>query len=179
MSETAITLVELDVAPDVAAQRAEALTGWLLAEGVVVRNPTPDPLWQPSAFLPGPRSGAVAPDAAPFVDLANRGVDVIARRELHHPAENYEPPPCPVCRTPIEADEHRTLIEPWLAGTEPAVTCHTCGETNRIGDWSHRFTYSIGNLAVRFNNWTPLSDEFTTELGSRLGSRWRLVLKHA
>jgi hypothetical protein len=179
VSENAITLVELDVTPNVAAQRALAITDWLLAEGIVVRNPTPDDLWQPSALLPGPKAGGVAPDAWQFLDLANRGVDVIAKRDIHHPIENYEPPPCPVCRTPLDPDVHYSLVEDWMAGTEPGVTCQSCGQTNRIGDWVHQFTFYIGNLAVRFNNWTPLSEKFAADLGSHIGSRWRLVLEHS
>jgi hypothetical protein len=178
MSENAITLVELDVTPDVAAGRAAAITDWLLAEGVVVRNPTLD-LHQPSPLLPGPKAGDVAPDAWQFLELSNRGVDVIANRQVHHPVENYEPPPCPVCKMPLDPIDHYALVEDWLAGTEPTVTCQNCGEANRIGDWVHEFTFYIGNLAVRFNNWTMLSEGFLADLGSRLGSRWRLVLEHS
>jgi len=178
MSENAITYVELDVSPDLAAGRAADITDWLLAEGIVVRNPTPD-LHQPSELIPGPKAGDVAPDAYQFLGLSNSGLDVIAERDIHHPVENYEPPPCPSCKTPLDSDYHYSLVEDWIAGTEPAVTCQNCGETNRIGDWVHDFTFYIGNLAVRFNNWTPLSEEFTADLVSRVGTRWRLVLEHS
>jgi hypothetical protein len=178
MSENAITLVELDVTPEVAARRAADAAEWLLAEGVVVRNPTPD-LHQPSALVPGPNAGDVAPDAWQFLGLSNSGVDVIAKRDIHHPVENYESPSCPVCVTPLDPDDHYSLVEDWMAGTEPTVTCQNCGATNPIGDWVHEFTFYIGNLAVRFNNWTPLSETFKASLGSRLGARWRLVLEHS
>jgi len=178
MSENAITLVELDVTTEVAAQRAADITDWLLAQGVVVRNHTPN-LHQPSELVRGPKAGDVAPDAWQFLDLSNSGVDVIAKRDVHHPVENYEPPPCPVCGTPIDEGVHYSLLDEWMAGTEPTATCQNCGETNRIGDWVHEFTFYIGNLAVRFNNWTLLSEAFKADLGSRLGSRWRLVLEHS
>jgi len=178
MSQHAITYVELDVSPDVALGRAAELTGWLLAEGIVVRNPSPD-LHQPSELIPGPKAGDVAGDAWRLIGLSNSGVDVVAKRVAHHPVENYEPPPCPVCTTPLDSNRHYALLEDWMAVTEPAVTCGTCGETNRIGDWVHDFTFYVGNLAVRFNNWTPLSEAFTAALVSRVGTRWRLVLEHS
>lgn len=178
MSESAITLVELDVTTDVAAGRAADISDWLLAEGVVVRNPAPD-LHQPCALVPGPKAGDVAPDAWRFLGLSNSGVDVIANRDIHHPVENYEPPPCPARKNPLDADDHHSLIEAWMAETEPAVTCPTCGEANRIGDWVQEFTFYVGNLAVRFNNRTPLSEEFKAHLGPRLGAPWRTVLEHS
>jgi hypothetical protein len=178
MSENAITLVELDVTPEIAERVAGDITAWLLSEGTVVQNPTLG-LHQPSALIPGPTVADVAPDHWQFDNLSNSGVDVIANRQVHHPVENYEPPPCPVCATPIDADLHYSLLEGWLAGVEPTVTCENCGAANRIGDWVHEFTFYVANLAVRFNNWSPLSEEFTARLGGRLGSRWRVVLEHS
>src|SRR3954454_2053122 len=105
MSENAITLVELDVTREDAENRAHEIADWLLAKGIVAPNPTPG-LTQPSAFLPGSRAATAAPDAAQFLGLWNNGVDLVTERELHHPVENYEPPPCPACGTTLDEDTH-------------------------------------------------------------------------
>jgi hypothetical protein len=177
MSENRITIVDLDVDLDAAAVRALEVTDWLLESRVVIRNPNPDAIMQPSDLVPGPRVTEASPEAHQFIGLWNNGVDVVARRELHHPFGNEEAAPCPVCGTAMP-DGDRDSIEAWIEGVEPIVTCGTCGTPNRIGDWVHPFTFYVGNLAVCFNNWSPLTDEFTTKLGDRLGHRWRVVLAH-
>ena len=130
------------------------------------------------AFEPGPNSGWATADADQLTGAGNNEVEVIAERTLHYPAENYEPPRCPACGAPIEPDDHWPLAEEWLSGAEPTVACAACHATNRIGDWVGDFTFYVGNLAVRFNNWTSLTPEFTSDLGEQLGARWRVVNEH-
>jgi hypothetical protein len=178
VGENAIVIVELDVPAGVAISRATEVADWLLAEGVVVRNDKRRPA-QPSEFLPGPQSSRVAPDTAARGTLLNSGVDIIAERAFHHPVENYEPPPCPVCGAPIDPDLHLSLLGQWLSGDEPSVTCQSCNASSRIGDWVSEYSYYVGNLAIRFNNWTRLADTFTGDLGARLGSRWRVVYEYS
>jgi endogenous inhibitor of DNA gyrase (YacG/DUF329 family) len=187
VSEHAITLVEVGISADAALLRAGDVTDWLLAQGVIVPNPTLG-LHQPSPYLAGPKVFDISPDARQFlpeseggrgIGLSNSGVEIIAERQLHHPIENYEPPPCPHCGTPLDQAEHYGLVEEWLEGPEPTVTCSTCGQPSLIGDWQDVFTFYVGNLAVRFNNWSPLTDAFVADLGSRLGARSRLVFEHS
>jgi hypothetical protein len=98
---------------------------------------------------------------------------VLADRTLFHPIEAYTPPRCPTCGHPLDEETHDALVRPWLDGDEPAVTCANCGTTHPLGDWAD--SYQVGELAVRFNNWPPLAEDFITELGARLGPRWRVV----
>ena len=174
MTDDVLTVVEISVDPLTALDRADVVARWLLATGVVVVNPARDERQQPSALRAGPAVREAAPAWRDSDDAAaNNGVDVLAERTLFHPTEAYVPPHCPSCGHPLGEERHHELLQPWLDGTEPAVTCAGCGTTRPLGDWPG--SYLVGELAVRFNNWPPLSETFLAELGARLGPRWRLV----
>ena len=185
MSESTITVVEISLSATAALQQAADLRRWLLDTGVIAPNTERDGLWQPSEYRAGPR----VLWAAPEFDLwsrrsCNNGVDVITGRRVHHPIENYEPPDCPTCNTTLEEAIHTSLIEPWLAGPEPRVTCRACRAHALLGDWiGHgneigQWTFQVGALAVSFNNWPALNPVFLSELGVRMGPRWRVVAEH-
>jgi hypothetical protein len=174
VSDDVLTVVEISIGPLEAIERAEHVVRWLLDADVVVPNPERDKIWQPSALRAGPAVRRAAPEWQPaYAGLANNGVDVLAERALYHPMAAYAPPPCPVCGHQLDEDTHDALVAPWLAGTEPPVTCPHCGAVHPLGDWPG--TFQVGELAVRFNNWPPVVPSFLDELGARLGPRWRVV----
>ena len=175
MSEHAVVVVEISQPASQARERALAVTAWLRERGVITRNGSRDEVWQPSEYVAGPRVVEVAPGAH---GGANSGVDIVVGRELFHPMENYEPPQCPRCRAAIDADAHHDLIEPWLGGGEPVAACRACACEELVGDWVGEWTFYVGELAVVFHNWPPLTDQFVDELGERLGPRCRMVLKY-
>jgi hypothetical protein len=113
-------------------------------------------------------------------NLANNGVDLVLGRELHHPIENFEPPTCPACARALEIDDerHAALVESWLGGVEPVAACASCRRSAPLGDWPGQWMFAVGNLAVRFNNWPPLREEFIEDLKQRIGPRCRVVLTH-
>jgi hypothetical protein len=177
VSDECVTVVEMSIGPLEAADRADAVIGWLLDTGVIVPNPARDSAWRPSAYLPGPQ----APTAAPgFSDadytLANNGVDIVVERELYRDTTPHRPPSCPDCGHELAEATLEDLIRPWLDDREPHVTCPGCGAVRPLGDWPDG--YLVGELAVRFNNWPPLADEFVAALGTRMGPRWRAVHEH-
>jgi len=174
VSDEAFTVVEISVGALEAIDRAESVARWLLDTGVVGPNPQRDRLRQPSALRAGPAVRRAAPtwDDA-YASRTNNGVDVLAERTLFHPIAAYAPPRCPSCQHPLDEELHDRLVRPWLEGHEPAVTCAHCGATHPLGDWPD--SYQVGELAVRFNNWPPLADDFLAELGAHLGPRWRVV----
>ena len=56
MSESSITVVRVDwVSAKQIAHIGAAVTGWLLGTGVIAVNNRFDELWQPGAWMPGPR----------------------------------------------------------------------------------------------------------------------------
>lgn len=179
MSEHAITVVELSLSAAEAAQRAHLARQWLLNTGVIVGNPKPDELWNPCEFLAGPQVQGIACETDVDRRLWNTGVEVLCERQLHHPIENYEPPGCPRCATPLAEDVHTALIETWIEQGEPSTSCGACSHAALLGDWPGQWTYYVAELAVRFNNWPPLTDAFIADLGTHLGPRWRVVYEHA
>lgn len=181
MSENAITVVELSLDEESARARAVAVRDWLLSLGVLRVNAKRDDLWQPSEFRAGPNVLRAATEwGANDEKCVNSGVDLVVGRELHHPVENFDPPSCAGCSTALDMDDerHATLVEGWLDGEEPSVACPKCGRIALLGDWPGEWMFAVGNLAVRFNNWPPLRDEFVEALRERLGHRSRVVLTH-
>ena len=174
MSDESVTVVELSIDALEAADRADAVIRWLLDRGVIVPNPTRDRRYRPSAYVPGPRAPVAAPGFADGDYRAdNNGVDIVVERELYRDTSAHSVPACPDCGHELAEDTLEKLIKPWLDGREPRVRCAGCGTERPLGDWPDG--YLVGELAVRFNNWPRLSEEFTADLGRQLGPRWRTV----
>lgn len=181
VSENAIIVVELSTPLPHVEGRLSAVRDWLLQAQIIEANARRDALWQPSEFSAGPRAVEVAPPLAHdhIRKLANNGVDFVRERAIHHPTENYEPPPCPACGVPADEDAHGEILEAWLEGDEPPFSCAACGKATAAGDWVAKFTFYVGNLAVRFNNWSDIDPDFLARIGERLGPRWRVVYEHS
>ena len=176
-----VTVVRLNSPEGEIDQLAQKLTHWLLKEGVVSPNSKRDELWQPSEWMPGPRWRDVVEEGSwneYFIGTANIGVDVEVERQVHHPVENYEPPPCRRCGAILPPDIHDDTIEPWLAGDEPTVVCPNCGWSALIGDWPAQFGFAIGAPAIVFNNWPMFKEPFLAELRALLGGRTFVVRTH-
>jgi hypothetical protein len=174
VGDECVTVVEMSIGALEAADRADAVIRWLLDTGVIVPNPVRGSTWQPSGYLPGPLAPSAAPD---FGDsdytLANNGVEILVERELYRDTSLHEAPACPDCGYELAEATLEGLIRPWLDGREPRVACDGCGTARPLGEWPDG--YLVGELAVRFNNWPPLSPAFLTDLGARMGPRWRAV----
>ena len=177
MSDDCVTVVEMSIGAMEAADRADAVIRWLLDHEVIVPNPTRGSSWRPSAYVPGPRAPVAAPE---FGDtdytLANNGVDILVERELYRDTAPHDQPSCADCGYELAETTLEGLIRPWLDGREPRVRCPGCGTVRPLGDWPDG--YLVGELAVRFNNWPDLSEEFMSELGTLMGPRWRTVHEH-
>jgi hypothetical protein len=185
VSEHGLSLVRLDVvsAPE-SVTIADAIRDWLLERAIVAANDRIDPLWQPSAWKPGPRAREVAD--APWFDLflgtASNGVDISSQRDCYHPVENDEPPACGRCSAPAPQayqDNYGEWVGMWLdERTEPAFTCAACGWTAPVGDWAGESSVAIGAPAITFLNWPELDTRFIADARARLGGRTAVVRSH-
>jgi hypothetical protein len=185
VSEHSISLVRLDVVPaSETVTIADATRDWLLERGIIAANDRVDPLWQPSAWKPGPRAREVA-DASwfdAFLGTANNGVDIATQLDFYHPVENNEPPACRRCSAsapPTYRENYGEWVGIWLdEGTEPAFTCSGCGWTAPAGDWAGKFSVAVGAPAIRFLNWPELDARFITDARAKLGGRTAVVRSH-
>jgi len=180
MSEHAVIVCELSATRAEAPERARAAKQWLLERGIIQPNAARDELWQPCEFLPGPHAIDVAPEFAleHWRNLWNNGVDIVAERRLHHPIENYDPPPCPTCGAARVDHPVADSFDPWLEGQELLAVCAGCGESHLLGDWVSAFSWYVAEIAVYFHNWPIIDGAFFEELGALLGPRWRIVYQH-
>jgi hypothetical protein len=178
MSDHDVTLVEISLPAADAPNRAAAVRDWLLATGVVVTNPTPGTLADPSEFLAGPEAERWATDDDVDRALMNSGVDIVTARQVFDSGENFEPPACRGCAAPLDPDQYVDLLKRWLHSGEPTVSCSVCEHSAPLGEWPGEWACQVGGPAVRFNNWPPLREAFVRELGQRLGPRWRVVHGH-
>ncbi|MGI5125408.1 hypothetical protein ACQEVB_01210 [Pseudonocardia sp. CA-107938] len=179
MAEHRCTIVRIDpVPPATAAALGTALAGWLQDARIVVVNRAVDPVWEPCAFRPGPRWWTTFAQAGDRFgpEVSATGMDVLVDREAHTPSRNLVPPRCPGCGSAGDEDEYVDHAGRWVAATEPAMTCASCGRAAPLGEWADgRFGIAVGAPAVRFSNWWPLADDFVTEVRSRLGGRTSVV----
>jgi hypothetical protein len=182
LSEDFQTIVRLDPAPADPAGIASSVAVWLLNHEIIKENSARDDLMRPSKWAPGVRwADAVAEPPLPqawFLDHANNGVDIITERQAFDSGTNLEPPTCARCGTELYENVYFDMVQPWLHGDEPSVTCRNCGWTGLLGDWPAPWGLAVGSLAVTFNNWWPLSNTFVAEIGTQLGGRTFFVRRH-
>jgi hypothetical protein len=181
MSEDRVSVVRLDAPMGEVLRLADRGIEWMLDRELTQANVRQDSLWQPSAWMPGPRwRDAVqeGPGSDHFLESANNGVDVAVTRAFYHPVENYEPPSCGHCGASLSSDAHHECVEPWMAGHEPVVSCAACGWSSLIGDWPPRWGFAVGAPAVVMNNWPILREEFLASQRSVLGGRAFVILSH-
>ncbi|MFF0389866.1 hypothetical protein ACFYS8_14420 [Kitasatospora sp. NPDC004615] len=110
MSDHEVTLVEISTTPTEARERAAAVREWLLVVGVIVANPTPGTLADPSEYLAGQHAEGTATSDEVDRVLMNSGVDILTDRQVFGSGENFEPPVCPGCATRLDADEYLDLL---------------------------------------------------------------------
>ena len=177
MGDSSQTIVRLDSAVGATAEElAASVAEWLVRQGVIAVNPRRDPLGPPSEWVAGPqwREATDSSDDA-WLELGDNGVDIPSALEAHHPIENLEPPACPMCGVTLTETLYESLLDQWLVGGEPVVTCPECGAQTALGDWPAPWGYAVGSPAVRFHNWPPLSEEFLARLRAALGGRTFVV----
>jgi hypothetical protein len=179
VSESAETVVRLDLDSAGVEIVAGQLTEFLSTRGIIVANPDRDDLWQPSRWSAGPAwLSVLEPHPEIWRNVVNNGVEIVVERQAHHPYENYEPPTCAQCMAAYDAEAHHAGIDPCLAGNEPTLTCHVCGWSALAGDWPAAWAVAVGAPAVVFNNWPPLSRSFIAELRAVMGGRTQVVRSH-
>lgn len=172
------TVVRLDTDEVDVTALARTLTDFLLARKIITANLERDEVMQPSAWRAGPCwMSVLEPHPESWRDMAD-GVDVVVEPVLHHPYENYEPLTCAQCTTEYDDEAHHGVIEPWLAGSEPVLTCQVCGWSALAGDWPATWTFAVGAPAVVFHNWPSLTNGFLAELQTFMGGRTRIVRAH-
>lgn len=175
MSDSAIIIAELTASAADARERAADAAAWLLQQRIIASDDQPDPLRNPSQYLPGSAVTTAAPDFDQNPRTTNSGIDILDERQVHDPGGNYTPPTCPTCAASLDEEIHIALIEPWLDDAEPLVTCRNCKASALPGDWQGLWAIYVANLAVQFNNWPPLSDTFVDQLREHLGPRCRMI----
>ncbi len=178
VSEDLIAVVGLDAADiEEAAQR---VTDYLTGSRVIKPNAHRDELWAPSQWVADDGADAVLAEAqdSGWRDLANNGVDIAVEGRLHDAGEAYTPPACPSCQTMLDEDQHTHLLDSWVNGREPVVTCARCHSSAPLGDWRSDWPSVVGAPAIVFNNWPPLREGFVEELRRLIGGRTAVVQAH-
>ena len=168
MSDNAIVVVRMGEVPD-AEDVATRLRDWLVAERIASAD-----------MRPGDRWGAAAEDPVHHhspLGISHNGVTIETEWAVTTAGGNSEPSACGECgeRYPEKWD---WVDEWWETRVEPTLTCEHCGWSALAGDWPGEFGIAAGGLAVRFENWPPLSQPFLDELRRRLGGRTRVIYEH-
>lgn len=167
-------VLALDLSADEARVRRAEIERWLTAEGLFVPNPRHVRPRDSGAFLAGPNAEGRATD-----EWLNGGyqADILCGRDAYTAIELLEPPPCPGCGTALDLERFYELLHVWHQGSEPIATCvGGCGGGALLGDWEWEFGAYVAELAVAFENWPELRDDFVAALGQRLGGRWRTIM---
>jgi hypothetical protein len=173
MAEGGWSLVDLAVPSGEAASRADRMRHWLLAEQIVILNPTRDDLWQPSELAPGPAWRLVVGAGVDetFLHIADNGVDVEEGWSVRG-VRDATPPSCARCGVALAADEHRRLVDEWEARQkEPVAACPACAHAAPLGGWVGDDVALAGEVAVTFHHWPRPCPTFLLSAGQRLGSR--------
>ncbi|MGW0664307.1 hypothetical protein [Streptodolium elevatio] len=173
MSDTIVYVLALDLSADEARARRAEIEQWLTGEGLFVRNPSHVRPRDSGEFLAGPTAEGRITDEW----LNGRyEADILCTRDAYTAYELFEPPPCPGCGSPLDLERFHELLHAWRQDAEPSATCGDCGAGALLGDWEWEFGAYVAELAVAFENWPELRDDFVAELGRRLGGRPRTIM---
>lgn len=169
------------VFPDVSAADARSLGGeilaFLIASGVVLREPGREPHVAAGGHPPGPRAHEhTEPDFDHTRGLKNDVVEVVTGREVFHAGGNAIEA-CDGCG--VRFDPGRDFgdrVQEWVDGDDDASwRCPSCGRSERLPDWDGPWAWGFCHLGVTFWNWPPLLPEFVRSLEEVAGHKARVV----
>ena len=112
-----------------------------------------------------------------FWPAGGNEVDIEVERGCWVPAEPPWTLACPACGVEFEPEEpFAEAIGEWYDGhSEGPAPCPACGHIQSIVDWDGPAPHAVGELALTFMNWPPLSDRFIARVGYVLSHRVRVV----
>ncbi|WP_139274075.1 hypothetical protein [Saccharopolyspora flava] len=182
-------IADVEVGESEEAETAEKLKRWLVDLGIIVPEETPCAISTPG-HRPGSHFTRALEDGEVDADPAGMdGVEIHVGRTVFYPGQG-EPGPaeCPRCDRvfgdfDMESLEYeddpqiRALIaaaQRWDEGGAAEVGCRVCGQSSHLNDWRWGYgALALGRVGLTFWNWPELSDDFTRQIGERLGHRVR------
>lgn len=172
------TIADMDATAEEAPVLARRVMAHLCERRIIEREETHCVLAEEGL---GHRPGPEAADAFGGQDddgvarLVVNGVEALVGRNVHY--SWAELARCPVCgeegEFPVGWD---AAVEDWIEGGGGRLACPACGGEAPVGEWEYEPPWAFTELAVRFWNWPPLSEEkFVRQVAEVLGHRVRLV----
>jgi ribosomal protein S27AE len=190
MSDSYVTVVDIEVDNAGAPSLAERLLHWLIATGIVVAE-TSDCTLGPYGRAPGPRHPeALADPEQDVLGMLVNGVEIKIGHRLYDPGEALlNEVTCPRCDAVVllrdedgygEHNDQFDAIEAASAPNSPGTPCPSCGAVVAFHDW--RWTgdgnLAAGSLAITFWNWFGLNPAFVKELEHVFGHRLVVIDGH-
>lgn len=175
------TIVDLQATPRQAAQLAERVVEWLVAEGIVLAERTDCVLGQPLGHPPGPNwQRAAAPEDAGWDPWD--GLAVYTGRTVFHGGQGEpEAVSCPRCgvTTRLTTDEWDLIedvwalfgkaIDTWHKTGTAQVECPACADSVPLPDWTWADDwFAFAHLGFEFWNWPRFTEEFRTRISELL-----------
>ncbi|MWV49108.1 hypothetical protein GRS96_07435 [Rathayibacter sp. VKM Ac-2803] len=174
-------VVDLDVASGEVAEARSALDGLLSSSGWTDEGGT-----STDRMHEGQRAlvfGAAA--RARFALLTGGTLVILATREVHGIGDGTTDPACPSCGLRVDAGAAEPALRSWWEGTEPTLTCASCGFRSPMGDWDLRDSVAIGGLAIVLDVAGPaaldpadVAAALAEDLRAATGRRWASTHLH-
>ncbi|MFE6923157.1 hypothetical protein ACFVAV_19165 [Nocardia sp. NPDC057663] len=182
-------IVDLEVTSADAGTLAERMVDWMVSRGWLLREMSGDTMYSlqvDEGYVPGPARSQITHEWG--ADWISGPVAVIVGRDAHYSGRGMIEPSsaeCPRCAATTviidypqrwEADAtvwqpFSDAIDAWKETGAGSATCVSCAVTSPITEWRWADGFALGALAFDFWGWPPLTDEFVTEFGVRLGHR--------
>ncbi|WP_067861160.1 hypothetical protein [Nocardia shimofusensis] len=182
-------IVDVEVGADGAGALAEQMIDWMVSRGRLSRETSRERMYSlqvDEGYVPGPEWAQITQRWGE--DWMPGPVAVIVGRFAHYPGQGEVEPSaahCPHCRTATVIIDYpqrwkadaavwqpfSDAIHAWQNTGAGAATCAACATTSPITSWQWADDFALGALAFDFWGWPPLTDDFVTEFGARLGHR--------
>lgn len=182
MGDTFQTIVDLDASPQDAPRLAERVVEWLVAEGIVLAERTPDCVYgQPLGHLPGPNWERAVTDQ-PWGRSPGDGLATYTERTVFHRGQGgMEAVRCPRCQatTRLYTEEWKLIEDTWTPFAQAISTwhetgaadvdCPACAEPVPLPAWIWTDDYfAFAHLGFEFWNWMELTEEFRARMADLL-----------
>jgi endogenous inhibitor of DNA gyrase (YacG/DUF329 family) len=170
------TIADVEATAEEADRLGAEVLSWLVAEGVVLAEPTDCVLGGPG-HPPGPHYARATIEPCDFLLRRDpNGLRVLTGRSVFY-SMGLDRVVCPHCQAAV-LDERNDVfssffspaIDEWYsAGGTGTRACPYCGKPVGLNEWDWSPPWGFGYLGFEFWNWPLLDPGFVAEVSHRLG----------
>lgn len=172
MGNTYQTILDFEISPAEARERAEHIRTWMIEKKVLLSELSDCTLGEEGGYPPGPEYYQVTEGRSELLARLNiNGVEFGTQREYAYCMSDQQTIECSHCGVISEMPEEcYEGIQRWIEGEdEILISCPSCKTTKPYNEWKFNPPLGLGYLRITFWNWPPLKESFLKSIQEQFG----------